>query len=237
MEGQKRGNILLIIPAYNEAENIERVIEELKVGYKEYDYLIINDGSKDKTEAICRENGYHYISMPVNVGLSGVFRTGMKYADKYGYEMAIQYDGDGQHNPYYIDDLINKMKSANSDIVIGSRWLTQKGSFSLRYMGSKLLKVLIKLTTGKWISDPTSGMRLYNRNMIHLFGNNINFPPEPDAIAYVIKQGYRVDEVQVEMRERQAGVSYLNLGNAIRYMLNMCISIVFIQWFRKEKKK
>lgn len=228
--------ILLIIPAYNEADSMKRVIGELEQNYGEYDYLIINDGSKDNTEYICKEEKYHYISMPINVGLAGVFRIGMKYAKKYGYEMAMQYDGDGQHNPAYIKPLIEKMSSNSSDIVIGSRWLEKKQDFSLRNLGSKLLRLLIKIATGKTITDPTSGMRLYNREMIRLFAVDMNLPPEPDAITYVIMQGYKVDEVQVEMREREAGDSYLNLGNSVRYMLNKCISIIFIQKFRKGRK-
>lgn len=227
--------ILLIIPAYNEAESIQRVIEELKKKCSKYDYLIINDGSADNTEEICREKGYQHISLPVNVGLSGVFRIGMKYADKYGYDMAIQYDGDGQHDPIYIEKMIELMNRNDADIVIGSRFLEEKGKPSLRNFGSHIIRGLIKITTGTKITDPTSGMRLYNKRMIKLFSRNINMPPEPDTIAYLIKCGYKVEEIQVTMRERQAGMSYLNIGNSIRYMLNMCLSIVFIQCFRGKK--
>lgn len=227
--------ILLIIPAYNEAGSIQKVIEELKEKCVNYDYLVINDGSIDNTEEICRENKYHYISLPVNVGLSGVFRVGMKYADKYGYDMAIQYDGDGQHNPNYIDEMIELMSKNDDDIVIGSRFLEEKGRLSLRNFGSHIIRGLIKITTGAKITDPTSGMRLYNKRMIQLFSRNINMPPEPDTIAYLIKCGYKVEETQVTMRERQAGMSYLNIGNSIRYMLNMCLSIIFIQCFRGKK--
>ena len=228
--------ILLIIPAYNEGSNINRVIQELNCNYPDYDYLIINDGSKDNTEQICISQHYHFINMPVNVGLSGVFHIGMKYANQFGYEMAMQYDGDGQHDPYYIQAMIEKMEKYHSDIVIGSRWLERKPTLTLRNIGGILLRCLIKLTTGKTITDPTSGMRLYNQRMIELFGKEMNFPPEPDSIAFVIRQGYRVDETQVAIRDRQAGRSYLNIGNAIRYMINECISIVFIQWFREVKK-
>ena len=229
----EKRKVLLIIPAYNEAGNIKKVIQELKSEYSQYDYLIINDGSRDFTAQICEEEMYHYITMPVNVGLAGVFRVGMRYADANGYDMAMQYDGDGQHDPFYIEKLVEKMQKEHSDIVIGSRWFDQKTEFSLRSIGGMILRFLIKLTTGKRITDPTSGMRLYNKEMIHLFGNEMNFPPEPDSIAFVIRQGYKVDEVQVGMRERTAGRSYLNFGNAIRYMINQSISIIFIQWFRK----
>lgn len=231
----KNEKILLIIPAYNEDESIKRVIAELQEKYTQYDYLIINDGSVDNTEEICKYNKYNYISLPVNVGLAGVFRIGMKYADKYGYDMAIQYDGDGQHNPIYIEKMIQLMNQNDDDIVIASRFLEEKGNISLRNIGSYIIRGLILLTTGSRVTDPTSGMRLYNKRMIQLFSRNINMPPEPDTIAYLIKCGYKVEETQVTMRERQAGMSYLNIGNSIRYMINMCLSIVFIQCFRGKK--
>ncbi|MBP3489078.1 MAG: glycosyltransferase family 2 protein [Roseburia sp.] len=227
--------ILLIIPAYNEAENIPWVIEELQQLDNVYDYVIINDGSKDNTKAICEEKGYNYVDMPINVGLADVFRTGMKYAVRHGYSMALQYDGDGQHDPHYIACMVEKMKQTNADVVIGSRFVEEKGCKSLRNVGSYIIQALIKLTTGKRISDPTSGMRLYNANVMKFLANEINMAPEPDTIALLIRQGFRVEEVEVKMRERQAGVSYLNFGNSIRYMMNICMSLVFIQWFRRKR--
>lgn len=231
------GRVLLIIPAYNEADNIKNVMEELNEVCPQYDYLIINDGSSDDTQRICENEGYHYINMPVNVGLSGVFRTGMRYADRYGYDFALQYDGDGQHDPRYIKDMLRKMEAEKQDIVIGSRYLEHKPPFSMRNLGSWIIRVLIKITTGQTIMDPTSGMRLYSRKMIHLFGNNINLPPEPDTMAYLIRCGYHINEVPVRMRERLGGISYLNFGNSVRYMINMCISIIFVQCFRGKNKK
>ena len=229
--------LLLIIPAYNEADSIVRVIGELRELGTAADYIIINDGSKDATEQICREQGYHFISLPVNVGLSGGFHTGMKYAARHGYAMAMQYDGDGQHDPHYIHTLVEKMTQTGADIVIGSRFLQERKHFSLRTAGNQLIQFLIRLTTGHRITDPTSGMRLYNRAMLELFSREINLPPEPDTIAYLSRCGYHIEEVQVGMRERQAGKSYLNVGNALRYMFNMGISIVFIQFFRKNMRE
>lgn len=226
--------VLLIIPAYNEEENIRWVVEELLKECRDIDYIIINDGSKDGTSSICKEQGYHYIDMPINVGLSEVFRTGMKFAIRNGYTMAMQYDGDGQHDPKYLKLMIEKMKETNADIVIGSRFLLEKNGKSLRNIGSCIIQGIIKMTTGKKISDPTSGMRLYNANVIKFLAQEMNMAPEPDTIALLIRAGFRVEEVAVKMRERQAGVSYLNLGNSIRYMMNICISLVFIQWFRRR---
>lgn len=233
----KTSDVLLIIPAYNEEGNIIRTIEELEKDFSGYDYLVINDGSQDMTGEICRSRGYRHISMPVNIGLAGTFRTGMKYADRCGYKFALQYDGDGQHLPQYISQMLAEMQKKNGDIVIGSRFLGKKPDITLRGLGSRMIQGLIKMTTGMTITDPTSGMRMYNRRMIRLFANDINLPPEPDAIALLIRKGYKICEVSVEMRERQAGQSYLNPGSVISYMVNMCVSIVFIQWFRRDRKK
>lgn len=225
---------LLIIPAYNEAENIRWVIEELLEKYENWDYIIINDGSKDSTSQICREQGYNCINMPINVGLSEVFRTGVKYAIRNGYSMAMQYDGDGQHNPQYLEAMVEKMMETNADVVIGSRFLTEKKCKSLRNIGSYVIQWIIKLTTRKKISDPTSGMRLYNANVMNFLAQEMNMAPEPDTIALLIRNGFRVEEVSVNMRERQAGNSYLNLSNSFKYMVNICTSLIFIQWFRRK---
>ena len=227
--------LLLIIPAYNEEENIKWVIEELQEECVDCDYIIINDGSKDSTSLVCKEQGYNYIDMPINVGLSEVFRTGMKYAVRHGYTMAMQYDGDGQHDPKYIKLMADKMKETNADIIIGSRFVEGKSHKSLRNVGSYIIQGIIKLTTGKKISDPTSGMRLYNANVMSFFAQEMNMVPEPDTIAFLIRNGFAVEEVAVKMRERQAGKSYLNLGNSVRYMINICVSLVFVQWFRRRK--
>lgn len=225
---------LIIIPAYNEAENIERVVEELmQYGY---DYVVINDGSADNTAQICRERGYRLIDMPVNVGLTGVVQTGMKYAYKHGYDSAVQLDGDGQHDPQYLTSMIAYMQQHNMDIVIGSRFVEEKKPKTLRMLGSNLIQVAIRLTTGMMLSDPTSGLRLYNRQMLKLFSNDFNMTPEPDTISYLIRNGAKVSEIQVEMRERIAGESYLNFTRSIQYMLRMVISILLIQWFRTKKK-
>ncbi len=226
--------ILIIIPAYNEAENIERVVNNLKTNFPQYDYVVINDGSRDNTAEICRRNGYNLVDLPVNLGLAGAFQTGMKYAFRNGYDAAIQFDGDGQHRPEYIADMQRCMEENRADIVIGSRFVTEKKPLSPRMLGSRLISLLICLTTFKYIKDPTSGMRLYNRKVMDEYANRINYGPEPDTIAYLLNRKCKVQEVQVTMDERIAGTSYLNLIGSMQYMLKMCISIIFIQWFRKR---
>lgn len=225
--------ILIIIPAYNEEGNIERVVNHLIQNYPQFDYVVVNDGSKDSTAEICKRNKYNLLNQPINLGLAGAFQTGMKYACQMGYDAAIQFDGDGQHRPEYIAEMAQKIEEGN-DIVIGSRFVTEEKPSSLRMLGSNIIEGLIKITTGKVIKDPTSGMRMFNRKMIKLLAENLNMGPEPDTVAYLVKCGAKVEEIQVKMDERIAGESYLNLSRSAKYMLTMSISILLISFFRKK---
>lgn len=224
--------VLIIVPAYNEQDNIEKVITILKEKCTQYDYLIINDGSKDKTEQICINNGYHFLSHPVNLGLAAAIQTGMIYAYQNGYDAAIQFDGDGQHDPDYISKMADEIKKGNN-IVIGSRFVTEKKPHSLRMLGSNLIQFAIKITTGKIIKDTTSGMRMFDKDMIKKLAFAVDLGPEPDTVALLVRKGAKVSEIQVEMHDRTAGESYLNFANSINYMLRMFVSILILQWFRK----
>ena len=226
---------LVIVPAYNEEANIVRVIENLKENYASYDYVVINDGSSDNTAGLCRKKGYELVDLPVNLGLAGAFQTGLKYAYRKGYDYAIQFDADGQHRPEYIASMLDKIQEGY-DIVIGSRFVTEKKPHSLRMLGSNLISLATRLTTGRKVKDPTSGMRMFNKKMIAEFALNLNYGPEPDTISYLLKQGATIAEVQVEMDERVAGESYLNLSRSIMYMMRMLLSILFIQNFRKRRE-
>lgn len=228
-------SVLVIIPAYNEQESIEKVVDNLKKNYPQYDYIIINDGSKDKTSAICHERGYEIIDLPVNLGLTGAFQTGLKYAYKKGYDYAIQFDADGQHLPEYIEPMVDKINEGYN-LVIGSRFVEKKKPKTLRMLGSAMISFAIKVTTGKYVADPTSGMRLFNKSLIKEFAENINYEPEPDTVSFLIKQGVKVAEVQVEMKERETGESYLNLSRSVVYMTKMFISIIVLQNFRNRKR-
>ena len=226
---------LVIIPAYNEEENIVRVVENLKNNYPMYDYVVINDGSADSTAKICRKYGYELVDLPVNLGLAGAFQTGLKYAYRKGYDYAIQFDADGQHRHEFIAPMLDKIQEGY-DIVIASRFVTEKKPHSLRMLGSNLISAAMKLTTGHRVKDPTSGMRLFNKKMIAEFALNMNYGPEPDTISYLLKQGATIAEVQAKMDERIAGESYLNLSKSMMYMLRMLLSILFIQNFRKRRE-
>ena len=224
--------LLVIIPAYNEEESISSTVDELTSTLPGVDYVVVNDGSKDGTERICLEHGYNYVSLPVNSGLTVGFQTGMKYALRNGYDYALQFDADGQHRPEYISKMLDLAVAEDVDIVIGSRFVNKCKEVSARMLGSRIITVAIKLTTGKRVADPTSGMRMFNRKMIERFANEDSLNPEPESISYLMKKGAKVREVQVEMRERQAGESYLNIPKSIAYMARACISILFVQWFR-----
>lgn len=227
--------LLIIIPAYNEQGNIERVVDRLIREYPQYDYVVVNDGSKDATGEICRQKGYKMLNLPVNLGLSGAFRTGMKYAYLSGYEYAMQYDADGQHRPEYIEALYHKIEQGY-DIVIGSRFIEDKKPFNMRMLGSRMLSAVIHMTTGARIKDPTSGMRMYSQRIIRACATRINYGPEPDTVSLLIRNGAKVAEIPSKMDERICGKSYLNFFRSAIYMFQMMVSILVMQNFRKVEK-
>lgn len=227
---------LIIIPSYNEEHNIKRVVDNLIENFPQYDYVVVNDGSRDMTADICRRRGYNLLDLPINLGLTCAVQAGMRYAVQNGYDAAIQFDGDGQHRPEYIKDFIKHMEDTGADVVIGSRFVTEKKPHTLRMLGSNIISGLIKLSTGKKVSDPTSGMRLFNNAVMKRFVYDINYGPEPDTISHLIKSGYKIEELQVTMDERIAGQSYLNAFRSIKYMVSMSFSILFIQNFRRRIK-
>lgn len=233
VQTKAREKVLVIIPAYNEEANIQMVVDELEEKYPELDYIVVNDGSRDRTAQICRERGYEFLDLPVNLGLAGCFQAGMKYAYQRGYRYAVQFDGDGQHRPEYIESMRRKLDEGY-DIVIGSRFVGEKKDFSPRMIGSRLIGGAIFVTTGVHVSDPTSGMRMFSRDMIKEFALSLNYGPEPDTVSYLLKQGARVAEVPVKIVARSGGESYLKPGVAARYMARMLISILLIQNFRKR---
>lgn len=224
---------LLIIPAYNEEESLKATIDAVREQASGVDFLIVNDGSTDGTERVCRENHYPFLDLATNLGLAGAFQAGLKYAYRHGYDCAIQFDADGQHLPEYISELADATKIY--DIAIGSRFVDKKKPHSMRMLGSDLIQWSIKMTTGVSITDPTSGMRAFNKRMIAYMANGVNYGPEPDTVSYLIKRANaKVIEVPVEMQERQAGESYLKPWSSAMYMMRMAISILFLQFFRKK---
>lgn len=219
--------VLIIVLAYNEEENIQETVENI-LKNTSYDYIVINDGSTDRTEKICKKNNYNILSVPINHGITNSVRLGMKYALQNEYDIIIQFDGDGQHKAEYLPLLVKEIEQNNADIAIGSRFISQKKSISLRMFGNTLLSLLIKITTGKTIKDTTSGMRVYGKKAIEEFNKNPRLTPEPDTLVYMLKKGLKIQEVQVQMNNRKFGHSYLKPLKALKYMVDMIASIIFI---------
>ena len=229
---QRKSPLLVLIPAYNEEKSIKNVISDLQDHCPQYDYLIINDGSTDGTLEVCRKSGYNVLDLPVNLGLAGAFQAGMRYACRNGYRYAVQFDGDGQHLARYISAMEECAESENCNVVIASRFVEHKKGRSLREIGSRLISLCILLVTGKRIKDPTSGMRLYDRATMEKLAAQMNYDPEPDTLAALLKNGAKVREVQASMNERMYGVSYLNFTNSVKYMFYVCTSILIVHWLR-----
>lgn len=225
---------LVVIPAYNEALNIKKTVIDLKNNAPDVDYVVVNDGSKDNTLEVLEQNNFNYIDSTCNLGLFGAVQTGFKLAMKEKYDVVIQFDGDGQHSAKYIDLLVKEIENGNS-IVIGSRFVDEKKPFTARMIGSRLIAGAIKLITGKTIKDPTSGFRAYDKACIRDYATEMNNPPEPDTLVYMLRKNRKIKEVQVQMSEREFGESYLDLVNTIKYMSRMMVSIFLIQPFRKVK--
>lgn len=223
---------LVVIPAYNEALNIKKTVIDLKNNAPGVDYVVVNDGSKDNTLEVLEQNNFNYIDSICNLGLFGAVQTGFKLAMKEKYDVVIQFDGDGQHSAKYIDLLVKEIENGNS-IVIGSRFVDEKKPFTARMIGSRLIAGAIKLITGKTIKDPTSGFRAYDKACIRDYATEMNNPPEPDTLVYMLRKNRKIKEVQVQMSEREFGESYLDLVNTIKYMSRMMVSIFLIQPFRK----
>lgn len=239
----KSGKVLLIIPAYNEAKNIESVVNNIIQNYPQYDYLIVNDGSRDNTAEICEKNHYNYISLPLNLGIGGAVQTGYLYALKNNYSIAIQIDGDGQHDIQYVEKIIEPLLKGEADIAIGSRFITKEGfqSSASRRLGIQILSKLILLLCFKNVKDVTSGFRAVNQRFIKIYAENYpNDYPEPEAIVIALVHGGKIKEIPVVMLERENGTSSINFRKSIYYMIKVTLAIVISRisfGARRGKKK
>lgn len=228
--------VLIVIPAYNEADNIVDTVHG--VVDKGYDYIVVNDGSRDETLKVCRENNLNVLDLPMNLGIGGAVQAGHKYAQRFGYDIDIQLDGDGQHDPSYLDELVHEIVTG-SDLVIGSRFVEKTDGFQssfMRRVGITWLSAMLKVCTGKRVCDPTSGFRACGRRAIDLFCDSYPVDyPEPESIAVAIKNGLTVKEVPVEMRERQGGVSSIGGFSSVYYMVKVSLAIIIASASRRSK--
>mgnify|MGYP004553562653 FL=1 len=225
--------VLFVIPAYNEAENIEKVLKEIKKDASFADILVINDCSKDDTRKVVEKNDVKCISNVFNVRYAMAVQTGIKYAYYNDYDYVIQFDADGQHIASEAIKLYEEIKKTNCDIVIGSRYLKDMGYPCplFRRIGTKLFELLIKLFTGKKIADPLSGFQCLNKDVIKRYAQMGNYPEFPDAnlIIEMLFEGYEIKEIPVKMRLREAGESmHGGIIKPIKYMIRMFYEIVII---------
>ena len=229
---------LIIIPAYNEAENIKKVINSVQKEVPDADYLVVNDCSRDSTEQICKTNQFNYVSLPINLGIGGGVQTGYLYARNHHYDIAVQIDGDGQHDPKYIRNVIEPIVNQEADIVIGSRFLTGDGfqSSTARRFGIRFLSDLIHICDGIRIKDVTSGYRAVNRKFIEIYAKTYAQDyPEPEAIIAAAQYGAKIQEVPVVMMERTGGVSSISTWKPFYYMLKVSLAILLYRiTFKKE---
>ena len=221
--------VLLIIPAYNEEESLRSLIEEIKTVCSGMDYLVVNDCSSDDTERLLEELGANYISLPCNMGIGGAVQSVYRYAAQNGYDIAIQIDGDGQHDVRFVKDMVKLIEDKQADVVIGSRFIDKEGfqSSQARRIGIRILSMLIRLMCGAMVKDVTSGFRAVNRRFIELFAEN--YPddyPEPEVIVTAKLYGAVIKELPVVMRERTTGKSSINLKRSIYYMIKVSLAII-----------
>lgn len=226
---------IVIIPAYNEEKSIVKTVQDICEHAPEFDYVIINDCSTDHTLSVCREHHLHVLNLPVNLGIGGAVQTGFLYAYKNGYDYAIQFDGDGQHDAKYLQGMRDYMIEQNADMLIGSRFLEKEGfqSTGMRRFGIRYFSALIKLLTGQKITDPTSGMRMINRDILAVYSES--YPkdyPEPESVVAIINSEKKVMEYPVIMRKRMEGTSSISPLKSIYYMIKVSLAI-FLEMLRK----
>jgi len=221
---------LIIIPAYNEAENIDSLVQKLKHADGSWDILVINDGSTDNTSKLAKASGKAVvIDLPFNLGIGGCVQTGFKYAKLYNYEYALQFDGDGQHKIEEINKLLNIVKNKEADVAIGSRFVQKHGGYkstSPRRLGIKIFEITSYLMIRQKITDNTSGFRAYNKKTINFLSEN--YPtdfPEPEIVIMLGKNKFKIKEIFTQMQERQGGVSSISLAQSPYYMIKVLLAM------------
>ncbi len=220
---------LVIIPAFNEAGCIVNTVNDIIENAPDFDYVVINDCSRDDTYKLCLEHGFNVVNLPINSGIGAAVQTGYLYAKRYGYNYAIQVDGDGQHDAAFLGTMARYMEEHGTGMLIGSRYIEKQGfqSSGLRRFGIKYFTVLIKILTGKRITDPTSGMRMVGRDIIEYFAEE--YPkdyPEPETAVTIVKKGWSVEEIPVVMKERQAGTSSISPKRSVYYMIKVSLACI-----------
>ena len=237
---QPQPKILVIIPCYNERESILRTVAELRAVYPQADCLVVNDCSTDDSAALLAANGIPFLDLPVNLGIGGAVQSGYRYACAHGYDITVQLDGDGQHDPAYLPAVVAPVAEGRLDVCIGSRFVEKQGfqtSF-MRRVGIRFLSALICLLCGQHVLDVTSGFRAANAAATSYFAGHYAIDyPEPEAALAASLAGFRVGEAPVRMRERQGGVSSINAVRSIYYMVKVSLSLIIARFAIKRHKQ
>ena len=231
--------ILVIIPCYNESQNIAQVVRRLQSACPQADYIVVNDCSTDPSVQVLQAEGCRYLDLPINLGIGGGVQCGYRYAARHGYDVTVQMDGDGQHDPAYLMDVVAPVAEGRLDMCIGSRFITREGfqSSSMRRLGIHFLSGLLRLLTGCRVLDVTSGYRACNKELTAVFANQYAQDyPEPEAILRSVCAGYRVGEVPVVMAQRQGGVSSINALKGVYYMIKVSLSLLICRLSVTKKR-
>ena len=229
---------LVIIPAFNESENIENVIKDITTNCPETDFIVINDCSTDATSSLLEKLNVAHIDLPVNLGIGGCVQTGYRYAVENDYDVVIQFDGDGQHDAAYLSRLIAPVASGEADVAVGSRFVEKEGfqSTAMRRFGINFLSGLIKMLAGVKVLDVTSGMRATGRMMTSVYAQNYAQDyPEPEALLTAGMCGARICEVPVCMRARAGGESSISPIKSVYYMIKVTLALLLTGLFRKKE--
>lgn len=231
---------LLVIPAYNEQDNIVALAEHISSARPDIDFIVINDGSTDQTGALCKNHNIPCIDLTFNLGIGGAVQTGYRYAQKHGYECAVQFDGDGQHDLASLEEVLRPIEAGECDLALGSRFLGEKSEYEtslMRRVGIGWINTLIRILTGATITDCTSGYRAASKPVIELFAHQ--YPthyPEPESIVALLKKGYSVKEYPVNMFARTGGRSSIHSWKAIYYMVNVTLALLILGLTSQRRK-
>jgi len=236
---EKKGlKILVIVPAHNEEESLGMVLDEIRRKAPFVDIVVVDDSSTDGTAEVATKYDVKVLSLPINLGIGGAVQTGFKYALREGYDVAIQVDADGQHDPAYVPKLVDYLLTEKVDIVIGSRYLNNdppKLSF-VRNLGIKYFSWLTSKIVGRKITDCTSGFRALNKIAIQFFSDNypVDFP-DAEALILAHKAGLKIAELPVRFRNRNQGKSSLHFLRFLYYPFKETLSIITILTIRKKR--
>ncbi len=230
--------ILVIVPAFDEARNLPAVAADLRASGEPIDVCVVDDGSSDGTAGIAAALGFEVLRLPVNLGIGGAVQTGYLWARERGYDVAVQFDGDGQHDASSLGSILTPIRRGEADLVVGSRFLAQGGfrSTALRRAGIRYLSWFVRLRCGARVTDPTSGFRAAGRRAIALFAQG--YPsdyPEPEAIALAWRNGLRIAEVPASMRDRAHGASSITALRALYYLVKVSTALLILPLPREPR--